>query len=158
MAEFVCTRCGKCCVSLGRHIKIERSISPIQHYCRIGITGEIIPVIVAPEHREIHAHGERAPGWCPFLRRAPDSTFTCTIHGVRPRICREFRCKTMVIYTTEGREAGSVTGRASLSTEDSRLETLWNELAQSGKPDGPAFFDRIKRELARHGYRAETLS
>jgi Fe-S-cluster containining protein len=158
MAEFVCTRCGKCCISLGRHIRIERSISPIQHYCRIGITGEIIPVTVAPEHRELYASGEKDTGWCPFLRKTPDGTFTCTIHDARPRICREFRCRTMAIYTSDGREAGTVTGRASLSTDDSMLEELWNELARTGKPDDPAFFDRIRRELARHGYRAELLS
>jgi Fe-S-cluster containining protein len=158
MAEFICTRCGKCCVSLGRHLTIERSISPIQHYCRNGITGEIIPVIVAPEHREIFTVGEKNAGWCPFLRKAEDGTFTCTIYVVRPRICREFKCRTMVIYTSDGRKAGEIAGRTSLSTEDSRLETLWKELAQSGRPDDPAFFDRIRRELARHGYHAEMLS
>jgi Fe-S-cluster containining protein len=154
MAEFVCTRCGKCCISLGKHIRIERSLSPIQHYCRIGITGDIIPVTIAPEHREIHATGERDSGWCPFLRRDSSGTFTCTIHGSRPAICRDFRCRTMVIYDREEREAGYVSGKSSLTTSDSRLDGLWKELLRSGR-SSPG---QIREGLARHGYRAELLS
>jgi Fe-S-cluster containining protein len=154
MAEFVCTRCGKCCISLGRHIRIERSLSPIQHYCRIGITGEIIPVTIAPEHREIHTAGESESGWCPFLRRTPDKTFTCTVHGSRPAICREFRCRTLVIYDREGNEAGYVSGKSSLTTSDPLLLEIWNELLRSGQTSP----DQFRQPLARHGYRAEPLS
>jgi Fe-S-cluster containining protein len=154
MAEFICTRCGKCCISLGRHIRIERSLSPIQHYCRIGITGEIIPVTITPEHREIYATGEKDPGWCPFLRRNSIGSFTCTIHDARPGICREFRCRTMVIYDQEGREAGYVSGKTTLTTSDTRLGELWAELLRSGRSSP----DQVRQELARHGYRAEPLS
>jgi Fe-S-cluster containining protein len=154
MAEFVCTRCGKCCISLGKHIRIERSLSPIQHYCRIGITGEIVPVTIDPEHREIHATGECEAGWCPFLRRTPDTTFTCTIHGSRPAICREFRCRTMVIYDGEGKEAGYVSGKSRLTTSDPFLRGLWNDLLRSGHSSP----EQIMQHLARHGYRAEPFS
>jgi Fe-S-cluster containining protein len=153
MAEFVCNRCGKCCISLGRHISIERSLSPIQHYCRIGITGEIVPVTIAPEHREIHANGKRDPGWCPFLRRTSSDTFTCTIHGSRPAICRDFRCRTLVIYDREGNEAGYVSGKSSLNSSDPLLLDLWKDLHP-----GRASPDQVREHLARLGYRAEPLS
>jgi Fe-S-cluster containining protein len=154
MAEFVCTRCGKCCISLGRHIRIERSLSPIQHYCRIAITGEIVPVAIAPEHREIHAAGESEAGWCPFLRRTPDKTFICTIYGSRPAICREFQCRTMVIYDRQGKEAGYVSGKSCLTTSDPLLLRLWNDLLRSGQSSP----EQVMQHLACHGYRAEPLS
>jgi Fe-S-cluster containining protein len=158
MAEFACTRCGKCCISLGRHLTKERSISAIQHYCRIGITGEIVPVTISPEYREIYAEGERGELWCPFLRKNPDETFTCTIYETRPRICREFRCETMVILHREGRKAGAVSGKKTLSTDDPELKRLWIELTETRTIDEPAEFQRIRHELARHGYRIEQLS
>jgi uncharacterized protein len=151
MAEFVCTRCGKCCISLGRLISIERRLSPTQYYCRMGIPGEVIPVIIPPEHRELHAVGKTDPGWCPFLRRDLSGIFACTIYGSRPGICREFRCRTTIIHDREGMEVGYVSGRLSLKTSDTALETLWTGL-QGSSPE-----ERI-RELARHGYHAEALS
>jgi Fe-S-cluster containining protein len=151
MAEFVCTRCGKCCISLGRHIRIERSLSPIQHYCRMGISGDIVPVTITPEHRELYCTGERDPGWCPFLRKTMPGIFTCTIYDSRPGICREFRCRSMIILDRDGREAGHVTGRSSLSTSDACLEELWKGLKGSSP-------EQIIRELSRHGYRAELLT
>jgi Fe-S-cluster containining protein len=158
MAEFTCTRCGKCCISLGRHMTKERSISQVQHYCRIGISGEIIPVTIAPEYRAIYADGERDDSWCPFLRKNPDETFTCTIYNTRPRICREFRCRTMAIYNSDGQETGTVSGMKILSTDDPELKRLWSELTGTGNITGPGFFERLRRELARHGYRIEPLS
>lgn len=151
MAEFVCTRCGKCCISFGRHISIERSLSPIQHYCRIGITGDIVPVTISPEHRELYSTRESDPGWCPFLRRTMPDTYTCTVYDSRPGICRDFRCRTMIILDRDGKEAGHVTGKSSLSTSDSCLEELWKELKGSSP-------DQIIRELSCHGYRAELLT
>lgn len=150
MAEFVCTRCGKCCISLGRNIRIQRSLSQIRHYCHIGITDDIIPVTISPEHRELYATGESDPGWCPFLRKTMSGNFTCTIYDYRPGICRKFRCRTMIILDREGREVGHVAGRSSLSTSDICLEGLWKEL-QGSSPE------QLIRELSRHGYRAELL-
>jgi Fe-S-cluster containining protein len=151
MAEFICTRCGKCCISLGRNIRIERSLSPVQHYCRMGISGDIVMVTLPPEHRDLYASGESDPGWCPFLRRGHGDIFTCTVYGSRPGICREFRCRTMTILDREGREVGQVTGRSSLKTSDMALEALWKGL-QGSSPE-----ERI-RELSRHGYNAEPFS
>ncbi len=150
MAQFVCTRCGKCCMSLGRHIRIERSISSVQHYCRIAITGELLPVTVSPQHRDLFSSGERDSRWCPFLRR-DRNLYTCTIHETLPRLCREFRCRTMQIYDRDGHVAGYVKGRRSLSSEDRNLALLWSEIPADSDDDD------MKEILKRQGYRAELL-
>jgi Fe-S-cluster containining protein len=138
-------------MSLGRHIRIERSISSVQHYCRVAVTGELLPVAVHPKHRDLFSSGEKDSSWCPFLRKEEEGLFTCTIYETRPRICREFRCRTMLIYGPEGREAGYVKGRRSLVTSDPVLESAWREIPGDSN-------DAVLREiLLKHGYRAEPL-
>jgi len=83
MATFVCTRCGKCCMSLGRHIRIERSLSPVQHYVRDAISGEVTLVSIHPDNRALFSEGA-LEGGCPFLRKGGDAPFTCTIYEMRP--------------------------------------------------------------------------
>lgn len=151
MAQFVCTRCGKCCKSLGRHIRIERSISSAQHSCRVAVTGELVPVVVHPQHRYLFSSGEQDPAWCPFLRKEGENRFTCTIYETRPRLCRDFRCRTMVIYDRDGREAGYVKGRRSLVTRDPGLESAWREIPREA--DDAVLMDA----LSKRGYRAEPL-
>jgi Fe-S-cluster containining protein len=138
-------------MSLGRHIRIERSISSVQHYCRVAVTGELLPVAVQPQHRELFSSGERDPSWCPFLRKEDEGLFTCTIHGTRPRLCREFRCRTMLIYDRHDREAGYVKGRRSLVTNDPVLESAWREIP-ADMAEGP-----LEETLRKHGYRALRL-
>ncbi len=138
-------------MSLGRHIRIERSLSPIQHYCRVAVTGELLPVSVLLEQRELFASGDKDPAWCPFLRKDAAGLFTCTIYQTRPRICREFRCRTMIIYDQYGREAGYVKGRRTLVSGDARLKAAWQKIP-SGADD-----TSLKETLQNHGYRAESL-
>ncbi len=153
MAEFVCTQCGKCCISLGRYISIERHISPVRFYCHVGVSGESIPVTVSPEHRELHTQGNNPPGSCLFLRKVPENGgYVCTIHPFRPSICREFKCRTMIIFDKEGKEAGSVAGKISLTTPDTQLRALWDELVATRK------HEELVHELSLKGYRAELLS
>ncbi|KUG05735.1 hypothetical protein ASZ90_016833 [hydrocarbon metagenome] len=151
MATFVCTRCGKCCMSLGRHIRIERSISPVQHYVRDAISGEVTLVSIHPDNRALFSEGA-LEGGCPFLRKGGDAPFTCTIYGMRPRICREFRCRTMVITGPDGEEAGYVKGRRTLVTSDPVLEALWQKIPP-GAGDGV-----IREILGRNSYHAEPLT
>ncbi|MDD1705614.1 MAG: YkgJ family cysteine cluster protein [Methanoregulaceae archaeon] len=151
MARFACTRCGKCCISLGRHIRIERSISSAYHYCRVAVTGELLPVAVHPRHREIFESGKKDPSWCPFLRKEEGDLFTCTIYETRPHLCREFMCRTMLIYNRENREAGYVKGRRTLVTSDPVLESAWKEI------DSDTSEAALKERLRNHGYRAERL-
>jgi Fe-S-cluster containining protein len=157
MATFLCTRCGKCCMSLGRHIRIERSISPVQHYYRNALSGEITLVTIHPDKRALFSERPEN-GWCPFLRRAPGSLFVCTIYENRPPVCRDFRCRTMIITSPEGTEVGHVTGKASLSTGDPVLEALWNDLKRRMPGTGPAWFEKVRKELMIHGYAIDLLT
>ena len=138
-------------MSLGRHITIERSLSPVQHFCRVAVTGELLPVSIQPEYRDPYASGERDPTWCPFLRRADADSFICTIYQTRPRICREFRCRTMLIYDQNGHEAGYVKGRRTLVSDDPCLADAWREIP------GDADDATLKELLKKHSYRAEPL-
>jgi len=138
-------------MSLGRHIRIERSISSAHHYCRDAVTGELVPVFVLPQFRDLFSSGERDPSWCPFQRKDAAGLFTCTIHGTRPRLCREFRCRTMLIYDRDGLEAGYVKGRRSLVTDDPDLLSAWQKIPAGG--DDAA----VKETLGKHGYSVEPL-
>ncbi|NYT08223.1 MAG: YkgJ family cysteine cluster protein [Methanomicrobiales archaeon] len=157
MASFICTRCGKCCISLGRHIRIERSLSPVQHYVRNAISNDVTLVTIHPDRRALFS-GTPDPGWCPFLRRDAGGVFVCTIHENRPAVCRDFRCRTMVITGKEGTEVGHVTGTASLTTEDPVLKALWTDLKRRMPGSGPAWFREMQRELSNHGYALDILS
>ncbi|MDD1716251.1 MAG: YkgJ family cysteine cluster protein [Methanolinea sp.] len=161
MAAFTCTRCGKCCISLGRHIRLERSHSPASHSCRVQITGELLPVQVHPEFRRLFLSKDPSsfePSWCPFLRRFEDGTFVCTIYSSRPGICRTFRCCTMRIIHKGGSEAGRVKGRRDLQTEDPDLREIWNRdiLPLGGLPDRE-FKEKAIQTLDQHGYRLEIM-
>lgn len=159
MAEFTCTRCGKCCISLGRHMLIEKSTSLFSHSLRVLVTGEILPVQVNPAFRDLFLSKNPPsfePGWCPFLRRARDGVVVCTIHSNRPAICRSFRCCTMRIVDRKGNEAGLVRGRRSLSSADPLLVKIWEEeVMPSGVCSDAEFARRCQEVLEGHGYRCE---
>jgi len=157
MATFVCTRCGKCCMSLGRHIRIERSLSPVQHYIRNAISNDLTLVTIQPERRGLFSE-EPNPGWCPFLRKDSGGLFVCTIYGNRPSVCRDFRCRTAVITGKGGTEVGYVTGTASLTTQDPVLEELWTNLKRRVSGSGPAWFRQLQEELSAHGYVIDLLT
>jgi Fe-S-cluster containining protein len=156
MSEFLCNRCGKCCISLGRHIRLERTLSPFSHVVSVPVTREIHPVQVSPESRDLFL-SRSAPfyeqEWCPFLRRSERGVFTCTIYSSRPGICRSFRCCTLRITGSGGKEAGRVKGRRDLETEDPGLRKIWEEEIRplSSLPDDE-FFARCRQVLRKHGY------
>lgn len=159
MAEFTCTRCGKCCISLGRHIRITKSTSQFSHTLHVKVSGETRPVLVEPGYRDLFL-SRSAPsyenGWCPFLRKTGDGIHVCTIYSSRPLICRSFRCCTLRIFDGAGREIGKVKGRRSLSTDNPDLERIWAEeiLPFSTLPDGE-FFPRCRSVLETHGFLCE---
>jgi len=113
VTEFTCSRCGKCCMSLGRHIRVVRSTPPRSFVIRVQVTGETLPVQVVPSLSPLFSRKDPPawePGWCPFLRKEGENLYTCTIHPFRPRICREFRCMTMCILDSSGRRWGGSRG------------------------------------------------
>jgi hypothetical protein len=145
-------------MSLGRHIRIERSLSSVQHYVRDSVTGDLILVAIHPDQRALYAEGECDPTWCPFLRKDADGIFNCTIYETRPKICQDFRCRTMVIYDREGREVGHISGKTSLSTADPALAVLWQDLAGITKKDDSSWIETVRCGLQRHGYTIEPLT
>ncbi|HII76931.1 MAG TPA: YkgJ family cysteine cluster protein [Methanolinea sp.] len=157
MGTFICTRCGKCCISLGRHIRIERSLSSVQHYVRNAISGEVTLVTIHPERRALFSE-KPDEGWCPFLRREQDGRFTCTIYENRPAICRNFRCLNMVISSQDGTELGQIVGKATITTKDPVLKELWNNLKKQMPMSDPRWFEYMQKELKMHGYTLEPVT
>jgi len=157
MGTFICTRCGKCCISLGRHIRIERSLSSVQHYVRNAISGEITLVTIHPDRRALFSE-EPEEGWCPFLRREPTGLFVCTIYENRPAICRNFRCLNMVITGRDGTEVGQVVGKATITTKDTVLKELWNNLKKQMPVSDAGWLEHMQKGLMIHGYTLEPLT
>lgn len=168
MAAFECNRCGKCCVSLGPSIIIERQLNDRDYYCRCSVDNAIFLARVDPAFQEEIADEFLMPvpappvtlqKSCPFLRKKPkDETMTCAIFATRPEICRTFRCYRMIIRDTEGKICGKVIGKNTLRTEDKVLEDIWNHQAAAVPyGDAAAWARTITGILAGHGYRAEII-
>ena len=167
MASFICDRCGKCCISLGRHITIERQLSDRDYYCRCAIDKTVFPASVDPAFRaEIAGEYEtgelnhNGPGSkpCPFLRKSPDGKGTCAIYAARPKVCREFRCYRMLIRNREGTICGTVIGKNTLRTEDPVIEGLWNARVAALPFCDPAAWTRsVSAILGEYGYCAEPV-
>ena len=166
MAAFICDRCGRCCVSLGQSITIERQLNGRDYYCRSAIDNAIVPVHVDPAFREEIADafaGENSPlpgaetKSCPFLKKDPESgKMVCVIYSTRPRVCRDFRCYRMVICNREGVICGKVIGRNTLRTADPALEKVWDGQVMPDTCRDPASWTaRVVAILADHGYRGE---
>ncbi len=113
MAEFVCDLCGKCCVSLGPLITIERQLNEQDYYCHSKIDHSLFLAHVDPAYSEEIADEysgesdtpsgpEKNP--CRFLRKSRQGAgYHCAIYSTRPKVCRDFRCYRMLIYNTEGK-------------------------------------------------------
>ena len=168
MAVFECDRCGKCCVSLGPLITIERQLNDRDYYCRCKIDNAIFLAHVDPAYRQEIAdefvdegagHPNNEKTSCRFLRknRQGDGT-TCAIYPTRPTVCRDFRCYRMLIRTREGIICGRVIGKNTLRTEDVALEHLWNgQVATIPYGDPVAWLKNVAAILAEHGYWADPV-
>jgi Fe-S-cluster containining protein len=163
MAAFFCDRCGKCCVSLGPHIIVERQLNDRDYYCRSAIDNEIFLAHVEPEYREENADEFAAGGPernsmekkpCIFLRKNPDGSDTgCAIYTTRPKVCRDFRCYRILICDREGRVCGKVIGKNTLRTEDVTLKKLWNEqVATIPSGDTAAWTEKVAEILSENNY------
>jgi Fe-S-cluster containining protein len=137
MAKFDCNWCGKCCLSFGEFIRIERQISERDYFCRYSITDELFHVHVQPEFaeeieeefEESGANATESRKGCVFMHKNPKgSGFACAIYPTRPTICREFICYRMLIHhRASGEVRGKVIGINELRTHDEALNTIWKE-------------------------------
>ena len=168
MANFECDRCGKCCVSLGPHITIERQLNDRDYYCRSKIDNTIFLAHVDPAYREeiadeftgeVSVHPSSKNKSCRFLRKNPEGEgMVCAIYANRPKVCRDFRCYRMLIRNREGTVCGRVIGKNTLRTEDSALENLWDEQVTAIPYGDPiAWTKKVAGILFKHGYCAESI-
>jgi uncharacterized protein len=137
MVKFECDWCGKCCMSFGEFIKIERQVDERNYFVRYDITNEHFPVHVMPEFAdEIDAEYEAMMDGepteprkrCIFSRKNPDGTgFACAVYPTRPTICRDFHCYRMLIHHMSGELRGKVIGFNELKTHDETLAQIWAE-------------------------------
>jgi Fe-S-cluster containining protein len=138
MVKFECNGCGRCCVSFGEFIKVERKVAAHDYFCRYGITSELFHVHVLPEYgneflekfEELEANGKNAPQQgCVFMHRKSEGPgFFCIIYPDRPTICKEFLCYRMLINEGKSGELrGKVIGLNELRTHDTILEAIWKE-------------------------------
>lgn len=168
MVGFACDRCGKCCVSLGSLITIERQVNDQDYYCRCKIDNTIFLAHVDPAYRgeiaDEYADGDTAlPGVqtpsCRFLRKNREGEGTaCAIYPARPKVCQDFRCYRMIIRNGGGAVCGRVIGKNTLRTEDTVLENLWKEHVMTVPAGDSAVWIRtVTGILADNGYRADPV-
>ena len=146
MGNHSCSRCGRCCIGLGKHMSIAASLSSRSHYLKVGVTGEVIPVNIPPESRDLFSQKDPEhydPTWCPFLRRAGAGNFCCTIYPDRPGLCRQYACFSMIITDPAGKQVGRVVGRKTLESDDPGLMQVWNGQVK-GLPDSDLAVWRLK--------------
>jgi Fe-S-cluster containining protein len=96
MASFVCRQCGRCCRSLDYHQDV--TAADVAHWSALG-RNDILRW-VDPVTRQNDTVGYRiwvVPGThqladtCPFLKKDPTAQrWSCIIHAVKPRICRNY--------------------------------------------------------------------
>jgi Fe-S-cluster containining protein len=168
MAVFECDRCGKCCVSLGPLIVIERQLNDRDYYCRCKIDNALFPARVDPAYRDEiadeYTNGDTTPTGsetksCRFLRKNREGDGTiCAIYPTRPKVCRDFRCYRMFIRNREGTICGRVIGKNTIRTEDAALENLWKgQVAAIPFGDFAVWIRTVTSILAEHGYCADPV-
>ena len=160
MAHFHCDRCGRCCISLGRHISIERKVSSTSHFCRVAVTREVVPVTIHPEYRDLFLNpppGSTDESWCPYLRHIEEGRFVCTIYPSRPSICRNFTCYSMIIRDSGNAEVGRVSGK-DLKSSDAGLVATWErEVATLPAMDKESWVRMVSGILEKDGYTLEAV-
>ena len=150
MGEFVCTRCGKCCMNMKPYVKILGSLGPFRFLCRHEIGQETREVVIERDCRDRFTARKKGGGnWCPFLLEdVGGAGYSCAIYVTRPRFCREFACARMRIYGKDGSLVGTLKGKNSLVTDDPALRALWEESLGTG-------LDEAASCLQNAGYRVE---
>jgi uncharacterized protein len=168
MTSFICDRCGKCCISLGQSIIIERQLNDQDYYCRSRIDNAIFLAHVDKKYEEEiaeeYAAGELAQSStekkpCHFLRKDPSGEGSCcAIYTTRPKVCQDFRCYHMLIRNRKGAVCGRVIGKNTVRTDDAALENLWSgQITSISCEDTAAWTTRVAAILEDHGYHAEIV-
>ena len=129
MTEFVCTFCGRCCMGMGRYVKITGIMGEGRYAARHDLSKESFFATLDRNFRgkSNPLNRNTPPEWCPFLAKADDEgNYLCSIHDTAPSFCKNFKCCTCRIFKSDGNPVGMVKGRSTLVTDDSELEKLWD--------------------------------
>ncbi|MFO7713610.1 YkgJ family cysteine cluster protein [Desulfosarcina sp.] len=96
MADFVCIQCGHCCRTLNYHDGC--SLADYQRWQELERT-DILDWVGTVRHNGrvtacriwIRPGTNQFAQTCPWLKRLPDrDRYACTIHDVRPALCRQY--------------------------------------------------------------------
>ena len=156
--KFECTRCGKCCNSMGRHIRVERKMGERDFYCREMVSGSFFVAHIEPSaFAAFSKKGDSGQDETSCIFQVPDAQgYSCAIYATRPVTCRNFRCCRMRIFDRHGVIAGTVKGRRSFSPISPELEKLWNEHVRPIQADDDKEWDRnVQEVLLASGYSVE---
>ena len=159
MAEFVCTLCGRCCMGMGKYVKIA-GVMGNQVIARHEIGKETFHATIERAYRDDFDPDDESPDhpeWCPFLRQIEgEEQYVCIIHATRPQFCRDFVCCRMRIYSTDGRVLGRVRGTTLLSTTDTGLQELWDrEMSRLSTENDAEWMEQVRERLETDGYVVE---
>jgi len=159
MTEFVCTFCGKCCMGMGRYVKITGIMGEGRYAARHEISKEVFYATVDKKFRGKFNPLNRntPPEWCPFLMdKDDDGNYLCSIYDSAPSFCKNFKCCSCRIFKSDGTPTGMVKGKSTLVTDDPELEKLWNEVLESVTDmDLEEEREKIVGILKESGYKAD---
>lgn len=85
--ETKCLGCGKCCESFGGHLRV--SPADIERWQRLGRAG-LLSRVNRLGWIWVDPQTQRLEERCPFLERTGPETAHCTIHSIKPDICRAY--------------------------------------------------------------------
>lgn len=158
MAEFECTVCGRCCMGMGRYVKVTGVMGPDKYAAIHGISNETFyPVVLKAFRGDFDIDKKKVEqGWCPFLMDADDEgKYYCAVHDTIPEFCRKYKCVSMRFYRSET-IAGSLRGRTTLVSDDGALKSLWdNSVMPFPVDDYAAWKENLKKVLSDNGYTVE---
>lgn len=120
--------CGKCCMGMGRYVKITGMIGQNRYAVQHTMSGEFCYATVEPRFRNEIKKGEDM-GWCPFLCEVEEDgcrKYYCAIYDTAPKFCKDFQCCRARILDANGTEKGEIKGRRTLVTEDENLKEIWD--------------------------------
>jgi len=94
--EFVCDLCGRCCMGLGRYVKVK-AVMPGNKVAVVHEMGkETCFATIEKPFRDIFDEDGHPPpheNWCPFLCEIKEGEeYRCMIYETRPEFCRNFQC------------------------------------------------------------------
>lgn len=134
MTGFVCTFCGRCCMGMGRYVKITGVMGGGRYAARHELSNEFFYATIDKKFRDKFdpLHRNTPPEWCPFLMdRDDEGNNLCSIYDSAPSFCRNLKCCTCRIFDSEGNLVGTVKGRSTIVTGDEILDKLWDAAVNS---------------------------